>query len=188
MYSYADRMRAVLLYIKLSKRMAPTLHQLGHPTKNALKRWHREYERGDLPEGYVRRKPWYSAEQKAAAVEHYRSHGRCLTHTRKALGYPCHATLSEWINQHEPGGWRRVVGKAVAPPRTESQKQAAVINLCSRQESARQVAQEVGVSRQTLYKWKDQRLDREVADLQARSASAKQWYFLAVGAIAITCR
>lgn len=36
-----------------------------------------------------------------------------------------------------------------------------MIDLCSRQESARQVAQEVGVSRQTLYKWKDQRLGRE---------------------------
>lgn len=61
MYSYADRMRVVQLYIKLSKRMAPTLRQLGYPTRNALKRWHREYEcRDDLPEGYVRTKPRYS--------------------------------------------------------------------------------------------------------------------------------
>src|SRR5690606_40028386 len=116
MYSYADRLRAVQLYIKLGKRMGPTLRQLGYPTKNALKNWHREYERRhDLPAGYVRTKPRYSTEQKAAAVEHYLSHGRCMTHTQKALGYPCRATLATWIDQHESGGRRRVVGKAVAP-------------------------------------------------------------------------
>jgi transposase-like protein len=153
MYWYADRLRAVQLYIKLGKRMAPTLRQLGYPTKNALKAWHREYERHrDLPAGYVRSRPWYSDAQRQVAVEHYLSHGRCLTYTRKALGYPCRATLLKWINQHESGGRRRVVGKAVAVPRTEPQKQAAVIDQCSRQESAREVAQEVGVSRQTLYK------------------------------------
>lgn len=162
MYSYADRLRAVQLYIKLGKRMAPTLRQLGYPTKNALKAWYREYERRrDLPAGYIRSRPWYSDEQRQVAVEHYLSHGRCLTYTRKALGYPCRATLATWINQHESGGRRRVVGNAVALPRTEPQKQAAVLDLCSRQGSAHEVAQEVGVSRQTLYKWKDQRLGRE---------------------------
>jgi putative transposase len=55
MYSYEDRLRAVRLYIKLGKRAAPTIRQLGYPTKNALKSWHREYEqRLDLPTGYVR--------------------------------------------------------------------------------------------------------------------------------------
>lgn len=53
MYSYADRIREVRLYIKLGKRTAATIRQLGYPTKNALKNWHREYEQGnDLPEGY----------------------------------------------------------------------------------------------------------------------------------------
>jgi len=61
MYSYEDRLRAVQLYIQLGKRVGPTLRQLGYPTKNALKSWHREYEQMlDLPAGYVRRKPRYS--------------------------------------------------------------------------------------------------------------------------------
>ena len=46
MYSYEDRIRAVKLYIKLGKRTGATLRQLGYPTKNALKSWHRAYERG----------------------------------------------------------------------------------------------------------------------------------------------
>ncbi|MBA4143363.1 MAG: transposase, partial [Nitrosospira sp.] len=44
MYSYEDRIRAVKLYIKLGERIAATIRQLGYPTKNALKSWHREYE------------------------------------------------------------------------------------------------------------------------------------------------
>jgi hypothetical protein len=36
MYSYEDRIRAVKLYIKLDKRIAATIIQLGYPTKNAL--------------------------------------------------------------------------------------------------------------------------------------------------------
>jgi putative transposase len=41
MYSYEDRVRAVTLYIKLGKRTGATIRQLGYPTKNALKSWHR---------------------------------------------------------------------------------------------------------------------------------------------------
>ena len=56
MYSYEDRLRAVRLYIKLGKRVRLTICQLGYPTKNALKSWHREFEKShDLPTGYGRR-------------------------------------------------------------------------------------------------------------------------------------
>lgn len=41
-------------------------------------------------------------------------------------------------------------------------KQVAVIALCTRQESARAVAQELGICRPTLYNWKNQLLGREV--------------------------
>ena len=37
MYSYEHRVRAVRLYIKLDKRVAATIRQLGYPTKNSLK-------------------------------------------------------------------------------------------------------------------------------------------------------
>ena len=163
MYSYAERLRAVQLYIKLGKRMGATLRELGYPTKNSLRDWHREYERqGDLAAGYVRTKPRYSEEQKHIAVEHYLNHGRSAAATRKVLGYPCKTTLSAWIDEHDPAVRRHVVGQAVATrPRSEQQKQAAVIELCSRRGSAREVAQKVGVSRQALYNWKNKRLGRE---------------------------
>lgn len=58
MYSYEDRIRAVALYLELGKRTVATIRQLGYPTKNALKGWHREYEQGhDLQVGYLYEEP-----------------------------------------------------------------------------------------------------------------------------------
>ena len=55
MYPYEERIRAVKLYIALGKRVATTTHRSGYPTENALKSWHREYERClDLPRAYTR--------------------------------------------------------------------------------------------------------------------------------------
>jgi hypothetical protein len=67
MFSYEDRLRAVHLYIKLGKRVALTIRQLGYPTSKALKSWYREYEQHvDLRAGYVRRQK-FSQEQKELA-------------------------------------------------------------------------------------------------------------------------
>jgi transposase-like protein len=63
-----------------------------------LKSGHREYEQClELPAGYVRSKPKYSQAQKTLAVEHYLEHGRCVSATIKALGYPGRASLHAWI-------------------------------------------------------------------------------------------
>src|ERR1700712_3888291 len=97
MYSYEDRLRAVQLYIKLDKRIGLTIRQLGYPTKNALKSWHREFEQClDLRAGYVRQ-PLYSQAEKARAVEHYLENGRCAATTIMALGCPCQASLPAWV-------------------------------------------------------------------------------------------
>lgn len=58
---------------------------------------------------------------------------------------------------------RRVhTGNSNGTIRSEQQKRAAVIDLCARSDSARSVAQKVGVSRQTLYDWKNQKLGHDV--------------------------
>src|SRR3954454_21253937 len=109
MYSYEDRMRAVKLFIKLGKRSRSTIRQLGYPTKNSLKSWHREYERRhDLSVGYVRSKPMYSHKQKMRAVDHYLIHGRCFAATLKALGYPERRTLATWLGELHPESRRPV--------------------------------------------------------------------------------
>jgi putative transposase len=162
MYSYEDRLRAVRLYIKLGKRVGLTIRQLGYPTKNALKSWHREYELHlGLPAGYVRL-PKYSQAQKKRAVEHYLEHGCCLSATIKALGYPSRALLTAWIQELHPETRTRVVGRS-QQELTPSMKQAAVIALCMRRGSAQSVAQELGVSRPSLYNWRNQLLSHDAS-------------------------
>jgi transposase-like protein len=89
MYSRADRIRAVELYLKLGKRSRATIRQLGYPTKNALKGWCREYEQQqDLRVRCAPRSPKYYEAEKRAALEHYRTHDRCIASTIKARPPP----------------------------------------------------------------------------------------------------
>ena len=162
MYSYEDRIRAVKLYLKLGKRTAPTIRQLGYPTKNALKSWYREYEQSrDLQVGYVRSRHKHSHEQKQAAVQHYLDHDRCIASTMKALGYPCRGTLTAWIDELHPAIRHRVIGRAANVQHSPEFKNAAVIDLCTRTTSAQAIAQKIAVCRPTLYNWKNQLLGRE---------------------------
>jgi putative transposase len=162
MYSYEDRIRAVEHYIKLGKRMRATIRQLGYPTKNSLKCWHREFERQlDLPSGYVRGKPKYSNQQKRLAVDHYLNFGQCIAATLKAIGYPCRETFSAWLNELAPGRQEKMTGRKSSISHNLETKQAAVAALCNRKTSARAIAQDLAVSRQVLYKWKDQLLGSE---------------------------
>lgn len=161
MYSYEDRIRAVELYIKLGKRVRATIRQLGYPTKNALKGWYREYEqRRDLPRAY-RSTPKFSLAQKQAAVQHYLDHGRCVGATVRALGYPCRTLLYGWIRDLRPDLCKRLVGSAAAWSFTPEMKQEAVVALCTRQGAAEDIAQDLGVARETLYNWKNRLLGRE---------------------------
>ena len=170
MYSYEDRLRAVRRYVKLGKRLGLTIRQLGYPTKNALKTWYREYEqRLDLPAGYARQ-PRYSQAHRERAVEHYRDHGRCIAATIKALGYPSRSLLSAWLQELNPQARAPVGGRP--QELTPEAKQSAVIALCMRPASAQAVADDVGVSRGSLYKWKNQLIDHEVSVPMKRQQDA----------------
>jgi len=170
MYSYEDRIRAVELYIKLGKRVRVTIRQLGYPTKNALKGWHREYEqRLDLPLGCAVRAPKYTQAQKKVAVEHYGAHDRCISATMRALGYPGRGTLTAWVREAFPETRKAMVGIAGRPRYPEALKQAGVIELCSRQASAQAVAEKLGVCRPTLYNWKNQLLGPEAPAFMKRN-------------------
>lgn len=166
MYSHEDRLRAVQLYIKLGKRVGLTIRQLGYPTKNALKSWYREYEQGvELPAGYTRQAKYTPEQQERAvnhlAVNHFLENGRCISVTRRALGYPRRQLLTAWVQAWRPEMRPRLVGRAreLSP----KDKQSAVIALCTRQASAQSVAEEIGARRETLYNWKHQLLGSDAS-------------------------
>src|SRR5450830_174128 len=162
MYSYEDRVRAVQLYIKLNKRAGLTIRQLGYPTKYTLKVWYLAYEqRRDLPRAYTRA-PKYTPMQRQLAVDYYLSHGRSVASTIEVLGYPSKALRGSWIQQAHPELCPRI-GQA-HKPLSPQEKHSAVMALCVRQGSAQSVAKDFGVSRPSLYVWKNQLLNNKASE------------------------
>jgi putative transposase len=104
------------------------------------------------------RSPKYSHEQKKAAVEHYLEHGRNLSRTVRALGYPSREMLRSWCDELAPGTRKKRVGGLQY---TREQKKEAVIALCTRTGSTKDIAKEFGVTREALYNWKNDLLQME---------------------------
>lgn len=172
MYSYEDRMKAVELYIKYDLSFADTIRELGYPSHNILIRWYREYqENGELHKQY-NKKPKYSPEQMQEAVDYYLNHGRNISRTIKALGYPSRPVLREWIDKLAPGERRSSIKDGTYVRLfSQEQKKNAVIELCTRAGSAASVAEQSGTSRSSLYKWKHRLLDEK--DVKRMEESSK---------------
>ena len=159
MYSYADRIRAVELYIKLGLRVRATIRQLGYPTNNALKCWYQHYlKHQDLPASQVPRAPKYSLQQRQVAVAHYLAHDRCIAATMRVLGYPGRGTLTAWVRQDCPEASQSILGRSWPVTKPDALMYEGVVQLCTRQSSAQEIADKLGVCRGTLYNWKNQLL------------------------------
>ena len=142
--------------------------------KNALRNWYREYEQHrDLRVRSVARGPKFSEAQKQAALEHYRTHDRCIPSTMRALGYLGRGTLTAWVREVFPEARTSMVGRSWRPAYPEALKQAAVLDLCNGEESAQEVADRLGVCRPTLYSWRNELLGHEAASsMKRRKTSA----------------
>ena len=157
MYSYEERMKAVKLFIKYDKSCMAVINELGYPCRGTLLAWYKEFSRkGDLNHVRMRR---YSEEEKRVAVNHFFEHGQCLARTARQLGYPkTKVLLAHWVDELEPNRRRT---RAKAGVFTDDQRIAAVVALQSRSSTAQEIAEEVGVTRAVLYKWKDAMLGSE---------------------------
>lgn len=119
--------------------------------------------------------------QKQVALEHYASEGRCISWTFCALGYPGRATLTAWVREAFPEKGTVSTVAVGAGNHSEAVKNAAVVGLYNRQESAEALAEKVGVGRPTLYAWKNQFLGPEApATINARKVlpwiqKSKNW-------------
>ena len=155
-YSYEDRIRVVELYIKYDLSAADTIRELGFPSYKMLVRCYREYqETGQLHEtrnkGLYR---LYTQQQMEAAVNYYLEHGRNISRTVRAVGYPSRETLRVWVDQLAPGEGKPRVKRSGVVQFSQEQKHDAVVELCTREGSAADVANRLGVSRCILYKWR----------------------------------
>ena len=161
MYSREDRLQAVELYIKYDKCAADVIRELGYPaSRKSIYAWYKEYlqemETGAYVDPHERMRK-YTIEQKQAVVDYYLEHGRSLSRTRKAMGYPCKQVLTEWIEELAPG--MRKANNSLQC--SYEQKRAAVVDLCARKKSAKEIASKHSVDRDTLYRWKKKLLGKE---------------------------
>ena len=160
MYSREERLKAIELFIKYDRSAVAVIHELGYPSRKLLPRWYAQYleeqESGVIWERY-RHTPKYSAQQQEAAIRHFLDHGRSLARTVRALGYPCRETLRAWCKDWLKARDKRVISVQY----TKEQKQECVLDLCTRNSSAQEVAKTHEVSRGALYKWKQELLARE---------------------------
>lgn len=160
MYPNEKREKAIELLIMYDYSIASVIMELGYPSRAALKRWRKQYlneQSTGQAQARKQRKSKYSPEQKQIAVNYYLAHGRSLMRTIRALGYPCKDVLRQWCDELHPQ--QRKQKRSVAQF-TKEQKREAVIALCSRDDSAKQVAESAGVSRVCLYNWKTKLLGK----------------------------
>jgi transposase-like protein len=164
MYSLKDRKRAVELYIKYDRCAADVRLELGYPSKKMLKVWYKEYMyTGTLHESYRGGPEYYTRSQKQNAVDYYLEHGKSLSRTVKAMGYPSKQALRTWIDELAPTQREICVGRTKQGKTGASykQKKRAVVDLISRKGAAGKVAEGHGVKRVTLYQWKYELLGKE---------------------------
>lgn len=156
-YSRQQWDRAVGLYIRYECCAADAIHELGYPSKEALRMWYRERleeERAGVPSRRGERQRRYSEEQKRAAVDHYLECGRRLQpHHADARLPKSKELLMAWIDELAPGRRRLRHG-----PVPEELKRKAVVAVASGRLKSHEAAAELGVQAAVVREWKRQML------------------------------
>lgn len=171
MYTYEQRIMAVKLYQKYGRRVAPVIRKLGFPDRHMLVKWVKEYEStGDL-HNFSKREPKFSESEKKRALQYYQEHGESIIVTIKALGYPSKSTFKRWLNEAFPNRKKYCVSGGAMVKFPQEKKEQAVIDLCARAGSAKEVADAHGVNPVTLYEWKKQLLGGGKSTAMPRNTS-----------------
>jgi transposase InsO family protein/transposase-like protein len=162
MYTYEERIKAVELYIKLGRRAAAVISELGYPSKMMLYLWYKEFmQNGDLSKGAKHRKV-YTEEQKSTAVMYYLEYGRNVSRTIDAVGHSLdRETLESWIDEIAPGERRLIMKGSDMVPFTYSQKKEAILDYYNSEKSIYEIAKKHGCGVAQLYRWKNKLLGKE---------------------------
>ena len=107
MYSYEQRMKAVLLYIKY-KSAHKVIEELGYPkSRMMLYAWHRQYQEQD---SLLFRNPTtrlYTQDEIDTALSYYLANGRNGAKTIRDLGYPSRRIFQKWLDNAFPDREKR---------------------------------------------------------------------------------
>ncbi|SHD77692.1 conserved protein of unknown function [[Clostridium] ultunense Esp] len=161
MYTLEEKKKAVDLYIQYDKQLLKTINTLGYLSRNSLRKWYYEFRDSGKFKSKYTRKQKYTKEQREKAIKYYFDHESNATKTIAALGYPCRAILKVWIDEKIPGQQKDCSYQKSLVEYNEEQKKSAVKKLLLREKSVKDIADDIGVDRVTLYNWKNQQLGKE---------------------------
>ena len=157
-YTKEEKQKAIDLYIKYCKRTTRVIKELGYPNeRHTLVSWYREYEENGIVKDDGRKEKKlsqiYSEEQVHAAVTFYVEHGKSLSRTVEALGYPSRPkTLKGWIEKLSPEELaHRDYGDTQKRYCTEDVTKALCSSQVRGEASVEDIAKEYGVSRGSVY-------------------------------------
>lgn len=158
MFSHEERVKAIQLFLKYDCSYAATIRKLGYPSVGALRQWYKEYlVSGKLHQEH-RKKSKYSGEQKRIAVNHYFEYGQCYARTIRMLGYPNRESLRQWCEKLAPSA-RKLRKSAVKL--NQDQKDDMLRKFYKPQTNRKSLAEAEGISRVTLYQWKNTYLGKD---------------------------
>ena len=162
MFSHEERTKAVELYLKYES-WAAVISELGYPNRSTLRNWVKEYQENESLHKKQTRKEKYSEEEKSLAVNYYLEHGKNISKTLRALGYPSRNYLKQWILERCPDSFRTCTTHKSLVHLSVDKKEKAVIEFCERRIPATKIAQKYKINRTSLYNWKKELLgDKDV--------------------------
>ncbi len=163
-YTHEERMKAVQLYIKYDCSPSAVIYELGYPSRNMLTGWYREYiATGKLRSESNNNNSKYTEEQRKTAVTYYLEHGRSISRTIKALGYPKKTAICDWLNADvtcDKRKWHCKADGSVVKCTIE-QKEQAVKDYCTGKSTPTKIARAFGINPNTVYTWKRKMLGQE---------------------------
>ncbi len=178
MYSAEQRRAAIETFIRFDHSYADTIAELGYPNRHTLRMWWREYEAtGEVPAAKTVREPRFAEEQKREAVDHYLAHGKRLSRTMRALGYPgSRATLCGWIDGLAPGERKKRGPRPERDPVPIEKKVEVVAELEARTGPAAEISEKHGVSRAAPYVWRREIMGDNVGGNEQKGAPVSKEY------------
>lgn len=160
MYSREEKLKAIKFYIQYDKKLRKTICKLGYPSRNALKEWYKEYMDTGTIDGVYHRDSKFAENEKEAAIKYYIEHGKNVSQTIRSLGYPSRNILKQWIAEYAPSAQRSCSYRKQMVEFSLEQKSSAVKDLIVRDKTAKEIADDFGVDRTSLYNWKNRQLGK----------------------------
>lgn len=157
-YTKEEKQKAIDLYIRYCRQATKVIKELGYPNeRHTLVSWYRGYEeKGEVKDDGREEKKLshvYSEDQVHAAVSFYIEHGKSLSKTVEALGYPHRTrTLKGWIGKLAKEELvQRDYGDTQKRYCTEDVTKALCSSHVRGKTSVAEIAKRHGVSRGSIY-------------------------------------